>query len=156
MLSGVELSEVFAVSPKRSAGNATLEALARAFVKSKPRRRKNVALVAWGDGDGGGASYVVGTLVAAEVPAGGGLRLQLAREGGQLAAERRPAGTAPGGAFSGQRCALLLDYIVAGAYSPDLGGLIYTGVCNGRRPCNPKMRDSHHHYKPVHLVNMRD
>ena len=116
MLSGVELSEVFAVSPKRSAGNATLEALARAFVKTKPRRRKNVALVAWGDGDGdgdgdgGGASYVVGTLVAAEVPAGGGgLRLELAREGGQAAAERRPAGAAPGGAFSGQRCALFLD-----------------------------------------------
>ena len=113
MLSGVELSEVFAVSPKRSAGNATLEALARAFVKPKPRRRKNVALVAWGDGDGGGASYVVGTLVAAEVPAGGGgLRLELAREGAQAASERRPAGTAPGGAFSGQRCALLLDPVV--------------------------------------------
>ena len=109
MLSGVELSEVFAVSPKRSAGNTTLEALARAFVRPRPRRRKNVALVAWGD-DGGGASYVVGTLVAAEVPAGGGgLRLELAREGGQVAAERRPAGTAPGGAFSGQQCALLLD-----------------------------------------------
>ena len=110
MLSGVELSEVFAVSPKRSAGNTTLEALARAFVKPRPRRRKNVALVAWGDGDGGGASYVVGALVAAEVPAGGGgLRLELAREGAQAAAERRPAGTAPGGAFSGLRCALLLD-----------------------------------------------
>ena len=118
MLSGVELSEVFAVSPKRSAGNATLEALARAFVKTKPRRRKNVALVAWGDGDGagGGASYVVGALVAAEVPAGGSLRLELAREGGQAAAERRPAGTAPGGAFSGQRCALLLDSF--GAFIP--------------------------------------
>jgi len=115
-LSGVELSEVFAVSPKRSAGNATLEALARAFVKAKPRRRKNVALVAWGDGDGdGGASYVVGTLVAAEVPAGGdSLRLELAREGGQAAAERRPAGTAAGGAFAGQRCALLLDPTLSG------------------------------------------
>ena len=90
MLSGVELSEVFAVSPKRSAGNATLEALARAFVKPGPRRRKNVALVAWGDGDG--ASYVVGALVAAEVPAGGaGLRLELAREGGQVAAGAPPS-----------------------------------------------------------------
>ena len=110
MLSGVELSEVFAVSPKRSAWNTTLEALARASVKPKPRRRKNVALVAWGDGDGGGASYVVGALVGAEVPAGGGgLRLELAREGAQAAAERLPAGTAAGGAFPGQRCALLLD-----------------------------------------------
>ena len=72
-LSGVELSEVFAVSPKRFAWNVTLEDLARAFVKPKPRRRKNVALLAWGDG-GGGASYVVGTLVAAEVPAGRGRR----------------------------------------------------------------------------------
>ena len=116
-LSGVELSEVFAVSPKRSAWNVALEDLARAFVKPKPRRRKNVALVAW-DGGGGGASYVVGTLVAAEVLAGGGaLRLELSREGAQVAAERRPsfglpdisAGTAPGGAFSGQQCALLLD-----------------------------------------------
>ena len=77
----MELSEVFAVSPKRFAWNVTLEDLARAFVKPKPRRRKNVALLAWGDG-GGGASYVVGTLVAAEVPGGGGgLRLELAREG---------------------------------------------------------------------------
>ena len=49
MLSGVELSEVFAVSPKRSAGNATLEALARAFVKPRPRRRKNVAWDEAGD-----------------------------------------------------------------------------------------------------------
>ena len=117
-LSGVELSEVFAVSPKRSAWNVTLEGIARTFVKPKPRRRKNVALVAWGDG-GGGASYVVGTLVAAEVLAGGGgLRLELSREGSQVAAERRPsfglqdvpAGTAPGGAFSGQQCALFLDW----------------------------------------------
>ena len=92
MLSGVELSEVFAVSPKRSAWNTTLEALARAFVKPRPRRRKNVALVAWGDDDGCGASYVVGTLVAAEVPGGGGgLRLELAREGGQVAAGAPPS-----------------------------------------------------------------
>jgi len=61
---------------------------------------------------------VVGTLVAAEVtPGGGGLRLELGREGGQVAAERRPsfglpdipAGTAAGGAFFCQQCALLLD-----------------------------------------------
>ena len=40
--------------------------------------------MAWGD-DGGGAS-VVGTLLAAELPAGGGgLRLKLVREGGQVA-----------------------------------------------------------------------
>ena len=109
VLSGVELSEGFAVSPQRSAGNVTLEDTARAFVKPRPRRRKNVALLAWGDSDGG-ASCVVGALVAAGVPAGGGgLRLELARGGAQVAAERRPAGTAPGGAFSGQRCALLLD-----------------------------------------------
>jgi len=83
--------------------------LARDFVHSKPRKRKSVALVAWGD-DGGGAFYVVGTLVAVEVTAGGGgLRMELAREGGRVAAERRLVGTAAGGAFSGQRCALLLD-----------------------------------------------
>ena len=115
VLSGVEMSEVVAVFPKRSAWNATLEGLALDFVKPKPRRRKNVALVAW-DGDGGGASYVVGALVAAEAPAGGGvLRLELAREGAQVAAERRPAGTAAEGAFSGQRCALLLDPTAAKA-----------------------------------------
>ena len=84
-----------------------------------------MALVAWGDGDGdgGGASYVVGALVAAEVPAGGdSLRLELAREGGQAAAERRPAGTAPGGAFSGPRGALLLDVVdVSGNNLIDFG-----------------------------------
>ena len=32
MLSGEELSEVFAVSPKRSAGDAPVEPLARIFV----------------------------------------------------------------------------------------------------------------------------
>ena len=82
----MELSEVFAVSPKRFAWNVTLEDLARAFVKPKPRRRKNVALLAWGDG-GGGASYVVGTLVAAEVLAGGG-------GGGGAAAGALPGGGA--------------------------------------------------------------
>ena len=133
----MELSEVFAVSPKRSAGNATLEALARAFVKPKPRRRKNVALVAWGDGDGdgagGGASYVVGALVAAEVPAGGGgLRLELAREGGQAAAERRPAGTAAGGAFSGQRCALLLDAVPYVCHSVPQCSTVCMGHCERR------------------------
>ena len=113
MLSGVEVIEVFAVSPKRSATYSTLEEIAGAYVKPKPRKRKNVALVSWGGGDdGGGASYVVGALVAAEVAAGGrGLRLELAREGGQVAAERRPAGVAPGGAFSGQRCTLFLDFL---------------------------------------------
>ena len=109
VLSGLELSEAFAVSPKRSAWSAPLEALARAFVKNKLRRRKNVALVAWAN-DGGGAFYVVGTLIASEVPAGGDiLRLVLDREGGQVAAERRPAGMAAGGVFSGQGCSLLLD-----------------------------------------------
>ena len=116
VLSGVELSEVFAVSPKRSAGNATLEALARAFVKPKPRRRKNVALVAWGDGNGGEASYLVGALTTVQilsttVP---GLKskkmlIRIARERAQVLAERLPAGTAAGGAFSGQRCTLFFD-----------------------------------------------
>ena len=95
--------------------NATLEGLALDFVKPKPRRRKNVALVAW-DSDGVEVSCVVGVLVAAEAPAGGGvLRLELARDGAQVAAERRPAGTAAEGAFSSQRCALLLDPTAAKA-----------------------------------------
>ena len=60
--------------------------LARDLVHREPRKRKSVALVtvtvAWGD-DGGGAFCVAGTLVAVEVTAGGGgLRMELAREGG--------------------------------------------------------------------------
>ena len=36
----------------------------------------------------------------------------------QAAAERRPAGTAAGGAFSGQRCALLLDSSTSVGFHP--------------------------------------
>ena len=42
-LTGVEVSQVFEVSPKRGAANATLEALAQAF--TAPRKPRNVALL---------------------------------------------------------------------------------------------------------------
>merc|ERR1740127_159052 len=48
-LTDVEVSQVFAVSPKRGAANATLEALAQAFTAQ--RKPKNVAVTAWPSGE---------------------------------------------------------------------------------------------------------
>ena len=59
-LTGVEVSQVFAVSPRRGAWDATLEALAQAFTAA--RKPKNVALTAWPSG--GSPRYLVGELAS--------------------------------------------------------------------------------------------
>merc|ERR1711903_206655 len=111
-LTGVEVSQVFTVSPKRGAANATLEALAQAF--TAPRKPRNVALTAWvsGGGDagtGGAPRYLVGELAGAEAgPAELRLRLRMSAAQARASApdENLPA-PAPG--FQAASCSLLLD-----------------------------------------------
>ena len=110
-LTGVEVSQVFAVSPKRGAANATLEALAQAF--TAPRKPRNVALTAWPSGEadpGTGAPpprYLVGELASAEAgPAE--LRLRLRMSAAQARASAPEALPSPPG-FQASRCSLLLD-----------------------------------------------
>merc|ERR1711965_537225 len=80
-LTGVEVSQVFDVSPRRGAASATLEALAQAFTAT--RKPRNVALTAWvsgeaGAGTGGGPRYLEGELASAEAgPAELRLRLRM-------------------------------------------------------------------------------
>ena len=113
-LTGVEVSQVFAVSPKRGAWDATLEALAQTFTASRkpfPLRR-NVALTAWSSGgadagSGGAPRYLVGALVGAETgPAE--LRLRLRMSAAQARASAPEALPSPPG-FQASRCSLLLD-----------------------------------------------
>ena len=117
-LTGVEFSQVFAVSPKRGAANATLEALAQAF--TAPRKPRNVALTAWvsgeaGAGTGGAPRYLVGELASAESgPAELRLRLRMSAAQAQASAPKSPTGTAsnnspPAGGYQAASCSLFLD-----------------------------------------------
>ena len=112
-LTGVEVSQVFAVSPRRGAANATLEALAQAF--TAPRKPRNVALTAWvsGEADAGTGAppprYLVGELAGAEAgPAELRLRLRMSAAQAQASApdENLPS-PAPG--FQAASCSLFLD-----------------------------------------------
>merc|ERR1711903_229407 len=103
-LTGVEVSQVFAVSPKRGAANATLEALAQAF--TAPRKPRNVALTAWPSG--GGPQYLVGELSSAEAgPAELRLRLRMSAAQVRASAPESPPAPAPG--FQAASCSLFLD-----------------------------------------------
>ena len=111
-LTGVEVSQVFAVSPKRGAANATLEALAQAF--TAPRKPRNVALTAWVSGEadpGTGAPpprYLVGELTSAEAgPAELRLRLRMSAAQARASAPKNLPSPAPG--FQGASCSLFLD-----------------------------------------------
>ena len=111
-LTGVEVSQVFAVSPKRGAANATLEALAQAF--TAPRKPKNVALTAWPSGGadaGPGAPpprYLVGELAGAEAgPAELRLRLRMSAAQARASAPGDLPSPAPG--FQAASCSLFLD-----------------------------------------------
>ena len=108
-LTGVEVSQVFAVSPKRGAANATLEALAQAF--TAPRKPRNVALTAWPSG--GGPRYLVGELAGAEAgPAE--LRLRLRLSAAQARASAPGALPAPAPGFQAASCSLFLDPTASG------------------------------------------
>merc|ERR1711903_258899 len=111
-LTGVEVSQVFAVSPKRGAANATLEALAQTFTAT--RKPKNVALTAWASGEadpGAGAPpprYLVGELTSAEAgPAELRLRLRMSAAQARASAPGDPPAPAPG--FQAASCSLFLD-----------------------------------------------
>ena len=110
-LTGVEVSQVFAVSPKRGAANATLEALAQAF--TAPRKPRNVALTAWvsgeaGAGMGGGPRYLVGELASAEAgPAELRVRLRMSAAYARASAPGDLPSPAPG--FQAASCSLFLD-----------------------------------------------
>jgi len=117
-LTGVEVSEVFAGSPKRGAWNAALETLAQVFTTRKPR---NVALTAWPSGETGtvGAPrYLVGELASAEAgPAELRLRLQMSAAQARASAPEGPSSPAPG--FQAASCSLFLDIgECTGAYLP--------------------------------------
>ena len=103
-LTGVEVSQVFTVSPKRGAANATLEALAQAFTAS--RKPRNVALTAWPSG--GGPQYLVGELSSAEAgPAELRVRLRMSAAQARASAPKNLPSPAPG--FQGASCSLFLD-----------------------------------------------
>ena len=108
-LTGVEVSEVFAASPKRWAGNATLEALAQVFMA--PRKPRNVALTAWPSGETGtvGAPrYLVGELASAEAgPAELRLRLQMSAAQARASAPENLPALEQG--FQAASCSLFLD-----------------------------------------------
>ena len=111
-LTGVEVSQVFAVSPKRGAANATLEALAQAF--TAPRKPRNVAVTAWVSGEadpGTGAPpprYLVGELTSAEAgPAELRLRLRMSAAQARASAPGDLPSPAPG--FQAASCSLFLD-----------------------------------------------
>ena len=112
-LTGVEVSQVFAVSPRRGAANATLEALAQAF--TAPRKPRNVALTAWpsGGADAGGPGappprYLVGELAGAEAgPAELRLRLRVSAAQARASAPENLPSPAPG--FQAASCSLFLD-----------------------------------------------
>ena len=113
-LPGVEVSQVFAVSPERGAANATLEALAQAFTAA--RKPRNVALTAWPSGEadpGTGAPpprYLVGELTSAEAgPAELRLRLRMSAAQARASAPEDPPSPAPG--FQAASCSLFLDAI---------------------------------------------
>ena len=119
-LTGVEVSQVFAVSPKRGAANATLEALAQAF--TAPRKPRNVALTAWSSGGGGASTggaprYLVGELVSAEAgPAE--LRLRLRSSAAQAQASTPEDTSSPSPGFQAARCSLFFDETIVKAGSP--------------------------------------
>ena len=110
-------SQVFAVSPKRGAANATLEALAQAFTAS--RKPRNVALTAWSSGGadagtGGAPRYLVGELAGAESgPAE--LRLRLRMSAAQARASAPGALPSPAPGFQAASCSLFLDPEIGGA-----------------------------------------
>ena len=111
-LTGVEVSQVFEVSPRRGAANATLEALAQAF--TAPRKPKNVALTAWvsGGADAGAGAppprYLVGELTSAEAgPAELRLRLRMSAAQARASAPGDLSSPAPG--FQAASCSLFLD-----------------------------------------------
>ena len=111
-LTGVEVSQVFTVSPKRGAANATLEALAQAF--TTPRKPRNVALMAWSSGEadpGTGAPpprYLVGELASAEAgPSELRLRLRMSAAQARASAPENLPSPAPG--FQAASCSLFLD-----------------------------------------------
>ena len=117
-LTGVEVSQVFAVSPKRGAANATLEALAQAFTAS--RKPRNVALTAWSSGGadagtGGGPRYLVGEITSAEAgPAELRVRLRMSAAQARASAPESPIETAsnnspPAGGYQAAICSLFLD-----------------------------------------------
>ena len=123
-LTGVEVSQVFAVSPKRGAANATLEALAQAF--TAPRKPRNVALTAWVSGEadpGTGAPpprYLVGELTSAEAgPAELRLRLRMSAAQARASAPENLPSPAPG--LQAASCSLFLDPSVASSSIPPWG-----------------------------------
>ena len=127
-LTGVEVSQVFAVSPKRGAANATLEALAQAFTAS--RKPRNVALTAWPSG--GGPQYLVGELSSAEAgPAELRLRLRMS------AAQARAS--APG--FQATSCSLFLDPTLGEHYVNPAGGFALPGSLGRFPPRGKTLRE---------------
>ena len=126
-LTGVEVSQIFTVAPKRRAANATLEELVQAF--TAPRKPRNVALTAWPSTEAGtGAApprYLVGQLLGAEVQASGttpdttglrpplsessGLRLRLQMSAAQAQASAPENLPSPAPGFQAANCSLFLD-----------------------------------------------
>jgi hypothetical protein len=113
---GVAGSQLCAVSPKRGAAHATLEALAQAF--TAPRKPKNVALTAWPSGEadpGAGAPpprYLVGELTSAEAgPAELRLRLRMSAAQEEVDEPLVPASNTspPAGGYQAASCSLFLD-----------------------------------------------
>ena len=119
-LTGVEVSQVFAVSPKRGAWDATLEALAQTFTAS--RKPRNVALTAWSSGgadagSGGAPRYLVGELASAEAgPAELRLRLRMSAAQARASAPESLPSPAPG--FQAASCSLFLDHNTQGQSIP--------------------------------------
>ena len=117
----MRLAQAFSEALRRGASEAAdAAALVAAFVKPKPRRRKNVAVTAWspGAGDAGAGSpvYLVGALAGAEAGTGGAggaatLRLRLEQAPAQAQASRPPPAGAGGPTHS---CSAFLDPTISG------------------------------------------
>ena len=108
----MEVSQVFTVSPRRGAANATLEALAQAYTAA--RKPRNVAVTAWVSGEadpGTGAPpprYLVVELTSAEAgPAE--LRVRLRMSAAQARASAPGALPSPAPGFQAASCSLFLD-----------------------------------------------
>ena len=139
-LSGVRLAQAFSEAPRRGASEAAdAAALVAAFVKPKPRRRKNVAVTAWspGAGDAGAGSpvYLVGALAGAEAGTGGAggaatLRLRLEQAPAQAQASRPPPAGAGGPTHS---CSAFLDPVISGSGTGSLASRMPSGGPPGPR-----------------------
>ena len=119
-LTGVEISEIFNVSPKRGAANVTLEALAQIF--TTPRKPRNVALTAWPSGEAGTGAppprYLVGELSSANAgPAELQLRLKMSAAQAQASEPENLPSPAPGfqnvPPFLAASCSLFLDVTIS-------------------------------------------